>query len=300
MTSEKGATAFVFMGGGSLGAVQVGMLRALMKAGERPDFVVGASVGAINGAYFAGAPTSEGVEKLIQIWCVLRRAQVFPITLKGALAWLRRSDNIVDPAPLRSLIEANLPFANLEQAAIPLHIVATDIQGLPAVLSHGSAVEAILASAAIPGVFPMVSIDGVPLMDGAIAARSAVRLAVELGASKVIVLQTGYACALTTPPAGAVASAIHAITLLISWRLMHDLETLSDDIGVHVAPSLCPLSVSPFDFSRSGELIERAARSTERWVEDGGLRRRSRPQELAPHYHFSAATSVQPEFRVHE
>jgi NTE family protein len=285
MAGEKGATAFVFMGGGSLGAVQVGMLRALMKAGERPDFIVGASVGAINGAYFAGAPSAEGVEKLSQIWRALRRAQVFPITLGGALAWLRRPTSIVDPAPLRSLVEANLPFANLEQAAIPLHIAATDIQGLPAVLSRGPAVEAILASAAIPGVFPMVSIDGAPLMDGAIAARSAVRLAVELGASKVIVLQSGYACALSKPPAGAVASAIHAITLLISWRLMHDLETLSDDVDVHVAPSLCPLSVSPFDFSHSGELIERAARSTERWVEGGGLTRRSRPQELAPHHH---------------
>ncbi len=57
MTIDKCKTAFVFTGGGSLGAVHVGMLRALMAAGERPDFVIGASVGAINAAHFAGAPT---------------------------------------------------------------------------------------------------------------------------------------------------------------------------------------------------------------------------------------------------
>lgn len=280
-------TAFVFTGGGSLGAVQVGMLRPLLKAGERPDFVVGVSVGAINGAYFAGEPTLEGVEKLAQIWLSLRRAQVFPMNLISAIGLLRHPDNIVDPAPLRALIESNLSFSKLEEAPIPLHIAATDVQGLSSVLSRGSAVEAILASAAIPGVFPMVTIDGAPLMDGAIAFKSGVRLAVELGASKVIVLQTGYACALTKPPAGAIANAVHAITLLISWRLMHDLETLSDDIGLHVAPSLCPLSISPFDFSQSRELIERAAHSTEEWIARGGLMRRSLPQELAPHHHGS-------------
>jgi len=45
------------------------------------------------------------------------------------------------------------------------------------------------------------------------------------------------------------------------------------------------LAVSPFDFSASRELIERAAQSTKKWIEDGGLTRRSLPEELAPHRH---------------
>ena len=69
MTKDKCKTAFVFTGGGSLGAVHVGMLRALMAAGERRDFVIGASVGAINAAHFAGAPTPEGVATLERVWC---------------------------------------------------------------------------------------------------------------------------------------------------------------------------------------------------------------------------------------
>ena len=80
MSEVRRNTAFVFAGGGSLGAIQVGMLRALLSAGERPDLMVGESVGAINAAYFASAPSFEGVARLEQIWCGLRRADVFPIT----------------------------------------------------------------------------------------------------------------------------------------------------------------------------------------------------------------------------
>src|SRR5208283_336192 len=154
MTEAKHKTAFVFAGGGSLGAVHVGMLRALLAADERPDFVIGASVGAINAAYFAGAPTVEGVAKLEQIWCELRRADLFPLTLTNALGLLRHPANIVDPAPLRRLIENNLPYSRLEEALIPIHVATTDVQGIATLLSRGAAVDAILASAAIPGVFP--------------------------------------------------------------------------------------------------------------------------------------------------
>lgn len=285
MNETTRRTAFVFAGGGSLGAIQVGMLRVLVAAGARPDFVVGASVGAINAAYFAGAPSPEGVSKLEQIWCGLRRADVFPITFASAFGLLRHPDNIVDPGRLRRLIETYLPFARLEDAAIPLHITATGLQGLAVHLSRGPAVEAILASAAIPGVFPPVQIDGQALMDGAVAATTSIRLAAELGASRIIVLPTGYACALKAPPKGVVAKALHAITLLIAWQLMHDIEKLPDWIDVHLAPALCPLDVSPFDFSASRYLIERAAKSTEKWIARGGLSRRSLPRELQAHRH---------------
>jgi NTE family protein len=287
MNETTSKTAFVFAGGGSLGAVQVGMLRALLEAGMRPDFVIGASAGAINAAYFAGAPTSEGVTKLEQLWSGLRRADVFPITLTSAFGLFWHPDNIIDPGGLRRLIETYLPIANLEDATIPVHVTATDLQGLAVVLSRGPAVEAILASAAIPGVFPPVLIDGRTLMDGAIASDTPIRLAAVLGASRIIVLPTGYACTLKEPPRGAVAKALHAITLLIAWRLINDLEQLPDSIDVHLAPALCPLDVSPFDFSASRYLIERAAVNTREWIAGGGLTRRVLPSELAAHRHSS-------------
>jgi NTE family protein len=83
MTRTGRTTAFAFAGGGSLGAIQVGMLRGLLSAGVQPDFVVGASAGAINAAYFAGAPSAEGVARLAEIWSGLRRGDVFPVTFKS-------------------------------------------------------------------------------------------------------------------------------------------------------------------------------------------------------------------------
>ncbi len=288
---QAGKTAFVLAGGGSLGAVQIGMLRELLAAGVRPDFVVGCSVGALNACYFAGAPTLEGVAGLERVWLGLRRADVFPFTLRSALALLGRPDHIVDPRGLRRLVETHLAFAALEDAALPVHVMATDAQGLAVRLSRGPALEAILASAAIPGVFPPVRIGARTLMDGAVAANTPIRLAVELGATRVFVLSTGYACAMQEPPQGAVAKALHAITLMINWQLMHELERLPDSVQLRLAPTLCPLAVSPFDFSASRALIDRAARSTRKWIADGGLTRQARAADLAPHRHTRSETA---------
>ena len=83
----------------------------------------------------------------------------------------------------------------------------------------------------------------------------------------------------------AIGKALHATTLMIAWQLIYDLERMPDNIQVHLVPTLCPLAVSPFDFSRAKELIELAAQSTKKWIDEGGLTRRSLPQELAPHRH---------------
>lgn len=88
----SGKTAFVLAGGGSLGAVQVGMLKALARAGIVPDLVVGASVGAINGAFYAGDPTPSGVERIERIWRGLSRSDVFPFPfIQGCLGLAGRS-----------------------------------------------------------------------------------------------------------------------------------------------------------------------------------------------------------------
>jgi hypothetical protein len=172
MTRTGQKTAFAFAGGGSLGAIQVGMLRVLVSEGVQPDFVVGASVGAMNAAYFAGAPNAEGVEGLAEIWSGLRRKEVFPVTFKSAFGLLSHPESVIDSGGLRHLIENNLAYACLEDATIPVHVTATDVDGMAVVLSKGPAIDAILASTAIPGIFPLVRIDGQTLMDGAIARNS--------------------------------------------------------------------------------------------------------------------------------
>ena len=285
MSGATQKTAFVFAGGGSLGAVQVGMLRELMRHGLDADFVVGSSVGALNAAYFASAPDAAGVDKLGQIWCGLRRRDVFPVTLRSLLRFAGGEGHLIDPSNLRLLIKNHIPFLNLEDAPIPVHVIATNLSGVAICLSSGSAIDRILASAAIPAAFPSVRIDDQYLIDGAIGSNTAILTAAKLGATRIIVLPTGYACDLHEPPKGAIARALHEITLLIDNQIVRDLKELAGKVDISIVPSLCPLDVSPYDFSNAEQLIERAADITRKWVESGGLSRPDTPNSLLPHSH---------------
>jgi NTE family protein len=278
-------TAFVFAGGGSLGAVQVGMLRELIHTGVSADLVVGSSVGAMNAAYFAGAPSAAGVDKLEKVWRGLRRHDVFPVTFRSVLGFMGGADHLIDSSNLRRLIEHNIPFPNLEDAPIPVHVVATNLGGAAVCLSSGPAIEALLASAAIPAAFPSVRIGEHYLIDGAVGSNTPILAAADLGATRIIVLPTGFACALNEPPKGAIGRALHAITLLIAHQMVRDLRQLGGKVDVFTVPNPCPLDVSPYDFSRAGQLIERAAEDTRKWLEGGGLSRSEIPNSLLPHSH---------------
>jgi NTE family protein len=280
-------TAFVLAGGGSLGAVQVGMLKALTRLGVAPDFVVGASVGAINGTCFAVEPNEQGVARLERIWLRLRRSDIFPLSAASSvLAAFGRRDHLVTPAPLRALIESELPGLKLEDARIPCYVVATDVlTGAEVALGSGPIVTALLASAAIPAVFPVVSIDGRHLIDGGVANNTPISTAIDLGATRVIVLPTGMSCALQGPPRGAVALALHALNLVVMRHLLKDIERFADRAELIVVPPLCPLGASAYNFANTGELIHRAEAATRLWLQRDGLHSRGAPMELMPHHH---------------
>jgi NTE family protein len=129
------------------------------------------------------------------------------------------------------------------------------------------------------------------LIDGAIASNTPVMAALALGCTRLIVLPTGFACALTTAPSGAFASAFHALNLLVARQLVRDLEQLAGRVQVATVPPLCPLAVSPYDFSRAHELIERAALSTRHWLQSGGLGQQRIPGALRPHVDESPTES---------
>jgi NTE family protein len=263
-------TAFVMSGGASLGAIQVGMLQALVAHGVRPDLIVGTSVGALNGAWLAGAK-DEDLSRLADLWRGLTRSTVFPANpLTGLRGFAGQGDHLVSGHAIRRLIAQNLRFDRMEDARIPLHVVATDVlTGEDVRLSTGPAIDAISASAAIPGLLPPVQVDGRPLMDGGTVNNTPITHAVELGADTVWVLTTGSACALVEPPHSALGMALHGLTLAINNRMVLDIERFQGSIDLRVAPPLCPLTVSPADFGKAGELIGRAARQTADWLAEG-------------------------------
>jgi NTE family protein len=282
----RAKTAFVFAGGGSFGAIQVGMLHSLAAHGISADMVVGSSVGALNGAFYAGDPTLKGVERLQTIWRGLTRQDVFPMSWRTVLSFLWRRDFLIPHDGIRKLIEDHIPYRNLQDAKLPLHIVTTDIvSGDSVVLSEGPIAEAIVASTAIPGAFAPVHYRDHYLADGAISSNTPIQVAVKKGARRLIILPTGHACATQTPPVGAVANALHALTLLIARQLVSELESLGPEIEYFVVPPLCPLVGSPYDFSRTADHIERAIQTTDAWLAQHALQEGRIPDEMRPHSH---------------
>src|SRR5439155_21396548 len=164
-------TAFVLGGGGNLGAVQVGMVRALIEHGIKPDVILGCSVGALNGAAIAGDPSIAGAERLANIWCNLRSGEVFPATgITSVVALLRKGrHSLGSNTGLRRLVEELATFRTFEEATVPFQVVATSLTtGSERWFHSGPILEPILASAALPAVFPPVKIDGELHVDGAV------------------------------------------------------------------------------------------------------------------------------------
>jgi NTE family protein len=179
-------TAFVFAGGGSFGAIQVGMLQSLAAHGITADMVVGSSVGALNGAFYAGDPTLKGAERLGTIWRGLMRQDVFLLSWRTVLSFLWRRDFLIPHDGIRKLIEDHIPYRNLQDARLPLHFVTTDIEfGDSVVLSEGSIAEAIVASTAIPGAFAQVHYRNYYPTDGAISSNTPIQVAVKKGARRL-------------------------------------------------------------------------------------------------------------------
>jgi NTE family protein len=265
--------AFVLSGGAGLGAIQVGMLRALYERDIRPDLIVGTSAGALNGAFIASRPqTVETADELADVWRSLRRKQVFPLNpLTGLLGFLGARDHLVPASGLQRLIERHTQVELLEELPIPLHVVAVDvITGEELRVSSGPVLEAVLGSAAIPGVLAPVEWGDLTLMDGGVANNTPISHAVELGAQRIYVLPTGHACALEHSPRGALALALHAISLLTQRRLIDDVEQHRKSAQLVVLPPPCPLDIQPIDFNHADELIERALTDVRKFLDGGG------------------------------
>jgi len=281
-------TAFVLSGGGSLGAVQVGMLQALAERDVRPDLLIGTSVGAINAAYVAGRGTGvHSLEQLAAIWRGLRCQDVFPLNpLRHVLAVTGARPSLCSNRGLRRLLDSHLTYRNLQDAPIPVHIVTTNLlSGEEVLLSVGDTARAVLASTAIPGVFPAIDDTGRTLVDGGISDNAALSQAVALGADEVYILPAGFACALERPPGTALGTAMQALTLLIEQRLIIDVAQFAGPGAIKVLPPLCPVAVSATDFGHAAELIDRARTATGAWIDSGGPSLAAPSRFLSLHHH---------------
>lgn len=261
--------AFAFSGGTSLGALQVGMLRALWERGVVPDLLVGSSVGAINAAFIGGGFDPDRIDALEAVWSRVTAWDIFgPPGIGRLLAVIGDRGALAPPAGLLAIIHRNLARRHAD-LAIPTAVVATDLlSGVAVILEDGDLRRHVLASAAIPGLFPPVVLDGRTLADGGLAAQVPVLQAIALGAASVVVLDVGYPCTLAAPPRGLIANVVHAASLVFRQQSTEALRRVGTRATVLYLPSPCPLDVAPWDFSRSATLVEKGHRYAARYLAD--------------------------------
>ncbi len=234
-------TAFVLSGGGNMGALQVGMLRALLERRIRPDLVLGCSIGALNGCALAAEPTLGMIGRLQEVWLDLEDKDVLPHALLPSTVQLARRGSAIHSADgLRSIIESVLEdrWSRFEDLAVPFGCVATDLaRAEEHWFDSGPLVEPILASAAIPAVFPPVEIDGVSYLDGAIVNDVPLSRAVELGATKIYALHVGSFDRPRPEPRRPLDVAMQAYWIARRHRFKRDLASLPAGVEVMVLPT---------------------------------------------------------------
>ena len=272
MLQKEPKTAFVFSGGASLGAVEVGMLKAIVEAGYKADMVFGTSVGSLNGAIYAFDPTIEGVKTLEEIW---RRIKTFDVFSPSVITPIKNiatfGQYLISPKNLRRLIIENVKYSKIEQTKIPLFITATDINtGDEVVMNKGLIVEALLASTGIPGLFQPQRMGHRLLVDGGLVNNSPISSAVKLGAEKVVVFPIGFPYTPNQEPKNLSEIMIRTLIYLLNRQLSADYHLYKNKVQLIIIPPPENIDVGPHDFSKSDILIDRSYQCTQNWLMKGG------------------------------
>lgn len=266
-------TAFVLSGGGPYGALQVGALLALFEAGVRPDLVVGSSVGSMNGAFVAFGPSIAGMERLKRIWLDFGDSDLFPGG-RFKTAWARmlmRGNRVFDNSGLRRTVEANLGQPRFEDGQIPFGVVATDLDtGAERVFSSGPLVEPLLASSAMPGIYPPVAIDGSLYIDGGVSNAVPIAPAVAMGAKRIYVIDVSSTNHQRRPLLRPMDYLLHAFSLSRSKRLELDIARYKERVELIFVPVPRLDFVVPFaSMEHTPRLIDMGYEHARRFFERG-------------------------------
>ncbi|MEA2460576.1 MAG: hypothetical protein QOH90_753 [Actinomycetota bacterium] len=215
------------------------MLRALFERNVVPDLIVGTSIGAMNGAAVAAAPTLETIDKLEEMWTTLDSSDVFSGSILGGAANLVKTRTSLQPnQPLRRLIKKMLPASTFEELVVPFQCVAASIErAAEHWFYEGPLIDAILASSAVPGILPAVKIGNEHFIDGGIVNSIPIGRAVELGATEVFVLQVGRIERPLTVPRNPWQVGMVSFEVARRHRFARDMSSLPDGVTAHVLPT---------------------------------------------------------------
>lgn len=273
-------TAYVLGGGGRWGAVEVGMLRALNEADIRPDIILGTSIGAFNGSVIADDPGPVGVQRLGDFWDELTGAALFKSSVLGRVKNVATLQPAIHrSAELRLVLEhIHGTYKRIEDLHVPFQCVAASIErAAEHWFTEGPLVPALLASSAVPVLFPPVEIEGEHFYDGGLVNSVPLARAVDLGASVIYVLQVGRLEAPLRPPARLHEAALISFEIARRNRYATAMETLPTDVAVHVLPSGNPVEFDDRrqlrwrDTGDTSDLVDGAYKASGAYLKEHGL-----------------------------
>lgn len=278
-TAPAPRTAYVLGGGGILGAVEVGMLRALLERGLTPDLVIGTSIGAVNGAMVARTPELGVVDRLVSLWRSAGESR--DVYGDSPFRTVRRAmtthTHVYSAKPLRTRLQDEFGDVRFEDLPVPLQVCAASIErAAEHWFSSGPVVDAVVASAAVPGLLPPAEVDGEHYLDGGIVNSIPLGRAVELGATRVFVLQVGRIDRPLTPPRRPWEVARVSFEIARRHRFVRELAELPEGVEAHVLPagdtSARDDSLMAFrDFSRVMSKIEATYDAASAYLDERGL-----------------------------
>ena len=271
---------WVLGGGGARGAAQVGVLQALFEAGiEMPAAIVGTSVGALNGASIAAYPSLAGTMMLREVWLSRQAAAVFEAHPLGVIiSGLRRDQLSVMPQKnVRRLIERAESLTGIttfEQLRVPVAVVATDLNaGKPAVFRSGSLEPALLASTAIPGLFPSVRLNEREHLDGGVVDNTPLNVAVDQGAKDILAISLMGGGEFENVPNSLPELIARTLQLSLHHQMLSDYERLRNRARIVV---LCPITAPTATWVMKREhveaVIEGSRAATARILRERGTR----------------------------
>ena len=233
-------TAFVLGGGGLLGAVEVGMLRALLEADVRPDLIVGTSVGALNGALVATDPEPRVVDRLVRLWeSAAGSGEVYgdgPV--RQVTRAVRTGTHLHSAKPLRDRLVQELGDLTFAELAVPFQCCAASIErAAEHWFTSGRVTDAVMASAAVPGLLRPARVADEHYLDGGIVNSIPVGRAVECGATTVFVLQVGRVDRPLSVPTRPWEVARVSFEIARRHRFHREMAELPAHVTAHVLPT---------------------------------------------------------------
>ena len=255
----------VLSGGGGMGALQAGLLRAFIRRGFRPGRIVGTSVGALNGAFLAFYPDAAGADRLVDIWRGLENERYLhfnPVRVAYRLA--SRQLCLFSNRFLERLVAEHTVEDDFAATQVPLYVTATNLYtGRKQVLAEGRVSQAVLASTAIPGVFGPVEIDGQAYLDGGVVANLDLETAVELGAKEILAIDLSH-CFELPEPASLVGVITRTVDIVMRERVQRDMAVLGKKARITLVQPEIERGPGVGDLSHVPELLEQGERLGER------------------------------------